>query len=117
VGRWHKHPVVYPVLALLVAAYLLFVIYFTATNGLRELGNALLMPVPVVLFIVWFSIFPFWASEHSFVWAFVIESLSFLAWGFVCVRHRYPLRIFALGLLAFAATNLILNFVFPKWAD
>jgi hypothetical protein len=112
-----KHPLAYSVLGLLVAGYAFFVIYIIATNGLGELGNALRNSVGVVLFFVCFSIFPFWASEHSFVWVFVVELLLILVWGFVCDRRRYPLRVLALGLLVFAATNLTLNFVFWNWAD
>jgi asparagine N-glycosylation enzyme membrane subunit Stt3 len=114
---WQKHPVVCSVLGVLFSVYVYFVIRTTADMGLAEFPKVLLMTIPVVLFFVWFSVFPFWASEHSFVWVFVVESLLFLAWGFVCVRRRYPLRVFALGLLAFAATNLTLNLVFPNWAD
>jgi hypothetical protein len=119
VKAWHKHPVAYSVLGLLLAVYALFVIYCTSINGVEELGNALLMPVPAVIFFAAMSAFPFWAVNHSTLgWVFLASGfILLLLWGFVCDRRQYRPRVFAVGLLAFAAINLTLNFVFPNWAD
>jgi hypothetical protein len=116
---WRKHPILCSVLSLLLVVYAAWVVYFTTTNGVEELGNALLMPVPVLLFFFFISAFPFWAVNHPTLgWVFLIaEFILFLLWGFVCVRRQYRPRVFALGLLVFAAINLTLNFVFPNWPD
>lgn len=116
---WHKHPVVCSVLYLLALGYVIFVAYFTSVNGIEQLGNALLIPVPVVVFFFCMSAFPFWAIHHeAAAWSvFICELIFVVVWAVVCARRHYRPRVLVGALLAVAAINLTLNFVFPNWAD
>lgn len=119
VRGWQKHPIAWSVFGLVVAMYACFVIAITAGNGIGELGNALLIPVPLAIFFFVMSAFPFWAVNYPIAgWVvFIGEFVLILAWAVVRVRRRYRPRALLWGFLVLAATNLTLNFTFPNWAD
>jgi hypothetical protein len=123
-GALQKHPVAWPAFAVFttvfVAVYILFVVTFTVNNGLSALPEALLMPIPVISFVIFMSVFPFWCENHPTVFTAILigEFLLLIGCGLLSFRPRFRWRAFLWVLLVVvAATNLALNFLYPNWSD
>jgi len=112
---WQRHPVGYTVFGLLVAVYALFVILFTNAHGVDKLGNALVMPVPLLLYPVMICLFPIWAGSHGFNWVLAAEMALVLSWNLVNVHFRRPVRLWFSGLILLALTNCVLNLLFARF--
>ena len=113
---WQRHPIGYTVFGLLVAVYALFVILFTSAHGVEKLGNALVMPAPLLLFPVMICLFPVWAGPHAFNWVLAGEMGLVLSWNLVNVRFRRPVRLWLSGLVLLALANCVLNLLFAGFA-
>ena len=101
---------------MLVIAYALFVVLFTAAHGIGKLGNALAMPVPLALVPVMFCLFPVWAGDPWSNWALAGEMMLFVAWNLLSVHHRFSARLWVAGLISVPAVNFVLNLLFVKFA-
>jgi len=112
---WQRHPIGYSVFGLLVAMYALFVILFTSTHGVEKLGNALVMPVPLLLYPVLLCLFPIWAGPHAFNWILAGEMALVLSWNLVNVHFRRPVRLWFSGLILLALANCVLNLLFARF--
>ena len=100
---------------MLVAVYALFVILFTNAHGVDKLGNALVMPVPLLLYPVMICLFPIWAGPHGFNWVLAGEMALVLSWNLVNVHFRRPVRLWFSGLILLAVTNSVLNLLFARF--
>ena len=115
-GRfWYRHPVANPVLSVVLAGYVPFVILFTAVHGAGSLPSALALPVSAVLFAFLICLFPIWAGHHDFNWVLAIMMIMFLVWNFACAHCRCPARVWLAGLVSVPVINCLLNLLFAKF--
>jgi len=112
---WQRHPIGYTVFILLVAVYALFVVLFTTAHGADTLANALVMPVPLLLYPVMICLFPIWGGPHGFNWILAGEMALVLSWNLVNVHFRRPVRLWFCGLILLALANCVLNVLFAKF--